>query len=105
MENHHDVRHHDLRRASRQPCQGQVSVMWREAGHDRFVQARALDICEWGLRLQMPQALAHQTSLTLAAPRLGLVGSASVRHSTRLRNTNFAVGVEFASGLRWNQKD
>lgn len=79
--------------------------MWREAGQDHFVQAKALDICEWGLRLQMPQALAHQTSLTLAAPRLGLARSASVRHSTHLRNTNFAVGVEFVSGFRWKQKD
>jgi hypothetical protein len=105
MENHPDVHHHDLRRSERHPCEYQVSVMWREAGQDRFVQAKALDICEWGLRLQMPLAPAHQASLTLSAPRLGLAGSASVRHSTRLRNTNFSVGVEFASGFRWKQKD
>lgn len=79
--------------------------MWREAGQDRFAQAKTLDICEWGLRLQMPQALAYQTSLTLAAPRLGVAGSASVRHSTRMPNMKFAVGVEFASGWRWKQKD
>lgn len=96
---------HDIRRASRQSCDCQVSVIWREAGQDRFIQAKALDICEWGLRLQMPQAPAHLTSLILAAPRLGLAGGALVRHATRLRNTNFAVGVEFASGLRWKQKD
>jgi len=103
--NSYDVRSQDLRRNARQPCDYPVSVMWREAGQDRFVQAKVLDICEWGLRLQMPLALAHQTSLTLAAPRLRLTERASVRHSTRLRNTNYAVGVEFASGLRWKQKD
>lgn len=105
MENHHDVRHHDMRRSGRLPCDYPVSVMWREAGQDRFVQAKALDFCEWGLRLQMPLAPSPQASLTLSVPRLGLAGSASVRHSTRLRNTNFAVGVEFASGLRSKQKD
>jgi hypothetical protein len=97
--------HHDLRRVSRQPCDCRVSVMWRESGQDRFVQAKALDVCEWGLRLEMPLSPAHEASLTLAAPRLGLTGPASVRHSTRLRNSNFAVGVEFASGLRWKQKN
>ncbi len=79
--------------------------MWRETGQDRFAHAKALDICEWGLRLQMPLAPALQTPLMLAAPGLGLAGSASVRYSMRMRNTNFAVGVEFASGLRWKQKD
>jgi hypothetical protein len=79
--------------------------MWREAGQDRFVQAKALDVCEWGLRFEMPHAPAVQTCLALAAPRLGLTGSASVRHATRLRNTNFAVGVEFASGLRRKRQE
>lgn len=97
--------HHDMRRGARQPCDQTISVMWREAGEDRFAQARGQNISEWGLRFEISRPLPHQMPVSLAAPKLGLAGPACVRHCARMRNTNFAVGVEFASGLRWRQKD
>jgi hypothetical protein len=106
METRHDLRRHDLRREDRRPCDHNITVMWRDlGGEDKFVHAKALDICESGLRLQMPEALPRQVYLTLSASKLGLLGPASVRHCTRIRGSKFAIGVEFAAGMRWTPKD
>jgi len=80
--------------------------MWRDlGGQEKFVQAKALDICETGLRLQMPEALSRQTYVALNAAKLGLVGHASVRHCTRVGGSRFTVGVEFTAGLHWTPKN
>jgi hypothetical protein len=80
--------------------------MWRDLrGEDKFVHTKAMDICELGLRLQVPEALPQQVYLTLSAPKLGLRGHASVRHCSRIRGSKFAVGVEFTAGLRWMPTD
>ena len=97
---------HDLRRQDRRACDQSVTVIWRDPrGDDKFVTAKALDVSESGLRLQMPEALPQQTYLTLRASKLGLCGPASVRHCTRMSGSKFAVGVEFTAGLRWIPKD
>ena len=96
----------DLRRQERRPCDQSVTVQWRDrCGEDKFFHAKALDISEFGMRLQMPEGLPQQTYLTLNASKLGLLGYASVRQSTRIRGSNFAVGAEFTAGLRWTPKD
>jgi len=106
MEIREDQRRHDLRRNDRRPCDHTVTVMWRDpGGQDKFVQAKAQDISEMGLRMQMPEALPRQTYLNLSASKLGLVGHASVRHCTRIRGAKYSVGVEFTAGLRWSPKD
>ena len=102
----HDLGRHDLRRKDRLLCDHSVTVRWSDSGgQEKFVLAKALDICETGLRLQMPEAIRLQTYLTLSAPKLGLMGNASVRHCARLRAAKFAVGVEFTAGLRWMPKN
>jgi hypothetical protein len=103
---HHDLPRHDLRRQDRHPCDQSVTVVWRgPLGEDKFVNAKALDICESGIRLQMPEAMQKQAYLTLSASKLGLMGNGSVRHCTRMRGSKFAVGVEFTAGLRWIPKN
>jgi len=93
---------HDLRRQDRVSCSQTVTVMWRDnRGEDKFANAQALDVSSHGLRLQLPEAVPYQTSLTLRAAKLGLHGRASVRHCAR-KGTRFAVGVQFAGDLRWN---
>lgn len=80
--------------------------MWRDAGgQQKFVQAKAVDICELGLRLEMPEPLPRQAYLTLGSEKLGLRGNASVRHCMRVRGSRFGVGVEFTGGLRWTPQD
>jgi hypothetical protein len=106
METQQDLRRRDLRRNDRRLCDHNVTVMWRDSqGEDKFVRAKALDICESGLRMQMPEALPHHTYLALSASKLGLVGHASVRHCTRIRGTMHVIGVEFTAGLRWAPKE
>jgi hypothetical protein len=93
---------HDLRRNDRHRCDHKITVMWRDlSGQDKFVHAKALDISEFGLRIQMPEALPNWTYLALNASKLGLTGHASVRHCARTRDARYAVGLEFTAGLRW----
>jgi len=82
---------HDLRRQERRPCEHNVTVTWHDArGDHKFAFARALDISESGIRLQMPEP-----------PPLGLLGNASVRHCARTAASKFTVGAEFTAGLQW----
>jgi hypothetical protein len=93
---------HDLRRQDRRPCDHIITVLWRDpGGQDKCVNAKALDISEGGLRLQMPEALPKQGYVSLRAPKLGLLGQASVRHCSRNGGSKFLIGVEFTAGLRW----
>jgi hypothetical protein len=103
----HDLQtRHDLRRQDRRACDQSVTVLWRDIrGDEKFVNAKALDISEAGLRLQMPEALPQQAYLTLRASKLGLLGRASVRHCTRINGSKYAIGVEFTAGLNWAPKD
>jgi len=91
---------HDLRRHERQDSDSTVVVMWRDAsGNDKFANARALDISDVGLRLQMPEPLRPQSYITLRAEKLGIHGQASVRHCSG-RGGKYIIGVEFSAGLR-----
>jgi len=106
MDTRHNLRRKDLRREHRSPCDDNITVTWRDvSGQDKFVRAKALDICESGLRLQMPEALPRQMYVALSASKLGLVGHASVRHCTPTRGSKFAIGLEFTAGLRWMPRD
>jgi hypothetical protein len=97
---------HDLRRQDRRPCDHSITVLWRDlGGQDKFANAKALDISECGLSLQMPEAPPKQGYLSLRAPKLGLLGQASVRHCSRTSGSKFIIGVEFTGGLRWTPKD
>jgi hypothetical protein len=77
--------------------------MWRDArGENKFATARALDVSESGIRLQMPEAPPVHSYVTLRASKLGLLGDASVRYCLRSASCKFAVGAEFTAGLQWN---
>jgi hypothetical protein len=95
---------HDLRRQDRQPCEHNVTVNWRDArGENKFAIARAIDISQSGIRLQMPEAPPLHSYVMLRAGKLGLMGNASVRHCLRTAASKFAVGAEFTAGLEWTE--
>ncbi len=95
---------HDLRRQERQPCEHQVTLMWRDTrGDNKFATVRAVDISKCGIRLQMPEALPLHAYVTLRATKLGLLGNASVRYCRRTAASKFAVGAEFTAGLQWRE--
>src|SRR6202041_358390 len=58
---------HDLRRHVRLECGSpSVKMMWCDtSGHDKFANARALDVSETGARLKVPEALTVQSCVTL----------------------------------------
>jgi hypothetical protein len=92
----------DLRRHDRQPCEHNITVTWRDTrGDNKFAVARAIDISESGIRLQMPEAPPQHSYVMLRAAKLGLLGSASVRYCVRTAASKYAVGAEFTAGLQW----
>jgi hypothetical protein len=78
--------------------------MWRDArGENKFALARAVDISERGMRLQMPEAPPLHSYVTLRATKLGLLGNASVRYCLRSTPLKYSVGTEFTAGLEWSE--
>ena len=88
-----------MRRQDRIEVAVPVDVMWTDRqGHERFATARSLDICESGIRIQVPEALPERSFVRLRADRIALAGSASVRSCVK-KGTKFMVGLEFSGGM------
>jgi PilZ domain len=92
---------HDLRREERQNCSQPVAIMWRDAsGDDKFMNAPVRDISESGLGVEILEPVPVRSLVTLRANKLGIHGSASVRHCAR-EGLQYRIGVEFTGGFRW----
>jgi hypothetical protein len=92
-----------MRRQDRIEVAVPVDVMWTDRqGHERFATARSLDICESGIRIQVPEALPERSFVRLRADRIALAGSASVRSCVK-KGTKFMVGLEFSGGMTWKR--
>jgi hypothetical protein len=93
----------EMRRQDRVEVAVRVDVMWTDRqGHERFATARSIDICESGIRIQVPEALPERSYVRLRADRIALTGSASVRTCVK-KGTKFLVGLEFSGGMRWKR--
>lgn len=94
----------DLRRRNRESSDGKVVVAWRdERGNDNVANAKALDVSDVGVRLEMPVPIRVQTYITMRAEKLGLHGQASVRHCSR-KGSRYVIGAEFSAGLSRTRK-
>jgi hypothetical protein len=92
-----------MRRQSRIEVAVPVDVMWTDRwGHERFATARSVDICESGIRIQVPEALPERSFVRLRADKIGLAGSGSVRTCIK-KGTKFVVGLEFSGGMKWKR--
>jgi len=92
-----------MRRQARIELAVPVDLMWTDRqGHERFTTARAVDICESGIRLQVPEALPERSFVRLRADRIALAGTASVRTCIK-KGTKFMVGLEFSGGMTWKR--
>lgn len=90
-----------MRRQARIEVVVPVDVMWTDRqGHERFATARSIDICESGIRIQVPEALPERSYVRLRADRIAFTGSASVRSCVK-KGTKFVVGLEFSGGMTW----
>ena len=93
----------EMRRQDRVEVVVPVDVMWTDRqGHERFATALSIDICESGIRVQVPEALPERSYVRLRADRIALAGSASVRTCVK-KGTKFLVGLEFSGGMRWKR--
>ncbi len=94
-----------LRRHERTEQSATVQIMWKDRnGGDKYANARALDISESGMRIEVPEPLAERSYVAIRADKLKLNGTASVR--TCLRNGNrYWVGLEFSVGMKWKQPE
>ena len=90
-----------LRRHERTTECAPVQVMWKDrSGGDKYANARALDISESGMRIEVPEPLQERSYVTLRSDKLKLNGTASVR--TCIRNGNrYWIGLEFSVGMKW----
>jgi PilZ domain len=92
-----------MRRQSRIEVAVPIDVMWTDRwGHERFATARSIDICESGIRIQVPEALPERSFVRLRADKIALAGSASVRTCIK-KGTKFLVGLEFSGGMKWKR--
>ncbi|HLK20626.1 MAG TPA: PilZ domain-containing protein [Bryobacteraceae bacterium] len=92
-----------MRRQARIEVAVPVDVMWTDRlGHERFATARSIDICESGIRIQVPEALPERSYIRLRADKIALVGSGSVRTCIK-KGTKFLVGLEFSGGMKWKR--
>jgi hypothetical protein len=92
-----------MRRQARIDVSVPVDVMWTDRyGHERFATASSIDICESGIRIQVPEALPERSYVRLRADRIALAGSASVRTCIK-KGTKFLVGLEFSGGMKWKR--
>jgi hypothetical protein len=90
-----------MRRQDRSTIAVPVDVMWTDRyGHERFATALSLDVCESGMRIQVPEALPERSYVRLRADKIALAGSASVRNCLK-KGTKYLVGLEFSGGMKW----
>lgn len=93
-----------MRRQTRTAIAAQVHVMWTDRqGQERFALGEAMDVCESGLRVLVPERIPERLYVRLRANAIGLDGSASVRSCVR-HGTRYMLGLEFTGGLRWKPR-
>jgi len=92
-----------MRRQVRVAVSVPVDVMWTDRqGLERFTTARSVDICESGIRIQVPEALPERSFVRLRADKIALAGTGSVRTCIK-KGTKFLVGLEFSGGMKWKR--
>ena len=85
--------HKNNRRSRRIPYVGPIRISWEDNGQPRFALAKCIDLSQNGLRIEAPQSVRPGTVIHLAAERIKLTGSATVRHSDR-HGSKYLLGVQ-----------
>lgn len=89
----------ELRRRQRTVYRGTVTVSWVDSrGEPRFGQMKCLDISASGARIELPQALAARSPVSLRFDRIGFSCSGSVRHCVRY-GIKYHIGIEFSTPI------
>jgi hypothetical protein len=91
------VSERNSRRHRRIPYAGPVRISWQDTGgHTRYIRGECIDVSEGGLRILTAESIPMDTVVALAADRLRLTGSATVKHVDR-RDAKYVLGLELAA--------
>jgi PilZ domain len=83
----------DIRRVRRIAYVGPIRISWEDQGQPRFALARCIDISETGVRIEAPQPVRIGATIQLAAERINLAGSATVKSVVR-NGSKYLLGVQ-----------
>jgi hypothetical protein len=87
----------EQRRERRYPLDCSATLTWEDSqGRSRMLQARAMDISESGVRIEVSEPIEARTCLHVWIEHYGTSGNAVVRHCTR-RGQRYVLGMEFSS--------
>jgi hypothetical protein len=88
----------DIRRQRRIAYVGPIRISWEDQGQPRFALARCIDISETGVRIEAPQPVRIGATIQLAAERIHLAGSATVKNVVR-NGSKYLLGVQLNRGM------
>jgi len=72
-----------------------VRASWQDAaGRAKFTIARALDLSETGIRIELPEPVDQRSIISVQSDRIGLAASGTVRYCNRC-GSKYLVGIEF----------
>jgi PilZ domain len=90
-----------LRRHHRIETRSIVQLVWKDQlGNEKYTKARALDVSESGMRVEVPERIPERSYITFRADELSLHGTGSVR-SCQGKGLKYIVGLEFSTGMKW----
>jgi hypothetical protein len=92
----------DLRRVRRYAVEGTMRISWLDMSGTLKVahNARVLNICEFGLAVELPEPAQLISRVKLQSDKHKLLGEGVVRHCRRVAS-KYVIGVEFTDALRW----
>jgi hypothetical protein len=83
---------------------GILQVSWLDIkGKMRVTRTRALNICEEGIALQLPEPV-MPLLVRFKSERFNVTGVGEVKHCERVGGA-YIVGLQFTDGLRWRSPD
>jgi hypothetical protein len=102
------IKNSEQRRDKRYPLDCQATIRWEDSrGQPRFLQAKALDLSNSGVRLETTEPIEVGTHLTIWIEHYDISGFSVVRHCIRSGH-RYVLGLEFSqteSRLKFEGKD
>lgn len=74
-----------------------MRISWQDtAGQTRYIRGECIDVSEGGLRIETAEPIPVHTLVVMAADRLKLTGSATVKHVDH-KNSKYILGLELSA--------
>lgn len=90
------------RSARRLPVDYRFSIYSRDAAGQHYIPARGINMSRSGALVEAEEPVAIGSVVSIKVNKLGLMGSASVRHCT-VKGGRFRIGLHFPSPLTQSQ--